>query len=205
MSDLYGFRISRIAESNISISVLPLSCVFTQMVRLLRQWSFSPLKPVYKTRFFFFFPRECMSVTSYTLKQGLTVVENTSWLNLLSSTWDQGCHQQEVTEAGATLWAPPQLLGSTAVMALGSSKQKDAGASKAPCLRMALCPITPWKWYLCCRGLHRSNSCLCSNLWRAQSNGEPTCCQPLGSLTKQWTLWISWLRISCLCSGCLWV
>lgn len=33
------------AESNISISLLPLSWVFTQMVRRLRQWSFSPLNP----------------------------------------------------------------------------------------------------------------------------------------------------------------
>lgn len=83
------------------------------------------------------------------------------------------------------------------------SQQEDARASKAPCLGGALCTPSLWIQYLCCRGLHRSNSFPCSILWHALSNGEPTYSQPQESSTKQQTLWIWWLRISCLCSGCL--
>lgn len=83
-------------------------------------------------------------------------------------------------------------------------KQKDDRAiSKAPCFGRAACVPSLGPPYLCCRGLHQSSNFLCSILWRALSDGVPMYSQPQESLTKQQTLWIWWLRISCLCSGCL--
>lgn len=83
-------------------------------------------------------------------------------------------------------------------------KQKDGRAmSKALCFGRAAFVSSLGPWYLCCRGLHQSNDFLCSILWHALSDGVPTYSQPRESLTKQQTLWIWWLRISCPCSGCL--
>lgn len=75
--------------------------------------------------------------------------------------------------------------------------------SRTSCLWRALCIPSLRIQYLCCRGLHQSNSFLCSILWHALSNGEPTYSQPQESSTEQRTLWIWWLRISCPYSGCL--
>jgi len=86
---------------------------------------------------------------------------------------------------------------------LAPSRRMPERASEALCLGRALCVPSLWVRYLCCRGLHRSSSFLCSILWHALSNGEPTYSQPQESLTKRRTLWIWWLRISCPCSGCL--
>lgn len=83
-------------------------------------------------------------------------------------------------------------------------RQKDDRAvSKALCFGRAACVPSLGPQYLCCRGLHQSSNFLCSIPWHALSDGVPTYSQPQESLTKQQTLWIWCLRISCLCSGCL--